>query len=138
MNCRFCNNEVKIINFGKVPVSGYKSQTKEQSLKEAFFPLDMMFCPKCNFTQYKHYDGIDEVLTKMYQQQEATYSLSSEISKYIDNLSQKLISRYKLDKNSSILEIGCNDGSLLYSLHEKLKCNLLGIEPSKQFQSIWE
>ena len=33
MNCRFCNNEVKIINFGKVPVSGYKSQTKEENLE---------------------------------------------------------------------------------------------------------
>lgn len=138
MKCNFCGTEVKEFNLGFTPIAGYKIDNLPESIAQPKFPLEMLFCPNCNYTKYKEYPGMDAILTRMYEQQEATYSQSIKISDYIENLAKELISKYSLTKDSSILEIGCNDGSLLYAFKMLLDCKLLGYEPSSQFKDIWK
>ena len=138
MKCNFCESEIKIFNWGASPIAGYKVNSISESISQPKFPLEMLFCPKCNYTKYNEYPSMSEILVKMYEQQEATYSQSNKISDYLEDLVSELISKYSLSKNSSILEIGCNDGSLLFSFKTKLQCTLIGIEPSKHFKDIWE
>ncbi|HEY9188666.1 MAG TPA: methyltransferase domain-containing protein [Ignavibacteria bacterium] len=138
MKCILCNNETITINWGKTPIAGYKVNTIKESLEQPAFPLDMMFCPNCNFTRYKQYPGMKKIFKKLYKEQESTYSISQKISSYIQNLITQLSNKYNLSSKSTILEIGCNDGSLLHYFNKIIGCKTLGIEPSTHFKDIWD
>jgi SAM-dependent methyltransferase len=74
----------------------------------------------------------------MYKSQASTYSLLSGTSDYIKSFCQKLIKKYTIKTNDSVLEIGCNDGELLNEIRTQANCKVYGIEPSGQFEEIWK
>ena len=121
--CRLCQvAEVKeLIDFGEQPIVHFLQQDTTCSKK---YPFKVGFCPSCEFVQL-----IDIIPPEILYENYFTLSgwkNQPHVNRLID-----IINGFILDKQSKILEIGCNDGSFLLSLKENGYSNLLGIEPTK-------
>ena len=53
----------------------------------------------------------------------------------IDELIQKL-RRFKLSKNSKVLEVASNDGTLVNRFFKKTRCKVVGVDPAKNLSKL--
>lgn len=137
MKCLLCNTEVETINFGCTPIAGYVVDTLKESQEQIQVPLDMTFCPKCNLARYNLPESVDELLSVLYKNQQATYSLTPANLNSINRLVDKFASNMGFGRSSTVLEIGCNDGSMLKSFRDRIGCKVVGVEPSNTFTDVW-
>lgn len=130
-NCRICKGKLKkIINFGKIALVGNFFRSKK-SLKK--FNISLNFCLKCKHLQ------ISEILNQNVLFK--NYVWETGVSKSNIDLIRNLIRKFKkygVKKESQILEIASNDGSLLHLIKKKYKCFVLGVDPAKNLKSVAE
>ena len=126
--CRICfgiNEE--IINFGKIALVGSFFK-KSKNLKK--YKISLNFCKKCKHVQIREILNPDLLFRN--------YLWETGVSKsninLINDLSKKLI-KFKIKKESKVLEIASNDGSLLSFFKKKFKCQVLGVDPAKNFNN---
>jgi 2-polyprenyl-3-methyl-5-hydroxy-6-metoxy-1,4-benzoquinol methylase len=129
MPCLSCksNKLIKIYDFGPIPLVNAFYKNKAKSKKK--YKLNLKCCSVCKvvqlintpkesmiFKNYKHISGASE-----------------DNVKHLKKFSNFVYSKYKNKKK--ILEIGCNDGSLL-KFFSKKKFECMGIDPAKNLKSI--
>ncbi len=124
-NCPACNNlEIEIIfDFGQVPLAGYfpkRGMADEKNL----LPMQLRVCSACQLVQINP-DVSDDILFEDYR-----YVSSIGMQNHFDEFAIWLAQTQKLDQNSKILEIGCNDGPLLQALTDR-GFNPVGIDPAR-------
>ena len=122
--CRACSSKdlKEILSLGKQHISNFIESEKEQGDK---IPLELVLCNNCKLLQLK-YNAPDEA---MWNEQ---YWYKSGINRLIkDDLKdivEKATQLKKLRKNDIVIDIGCNDGTMLkYYTNENV--HLLGFEP---------
>jgi len=132
--CKNCKSKKlkKIIKVGPQPLSGIFYKTKKFNLKE--YSLDLFKCKICDLIQFNKIAKSHEMFGETY---EYRTSLSNLMISHIKSKIKYLKKRNFLKKNSSILDIGSNDGTFLNNLDKKMK--LFGIDPSaKKFKSLYK
>ena len=137
MKCLLCESDVELLHIGKTPIAGYVVDGAEESIAQPSFDLDMMFCPSCSFVRYVEILEANLLMEDLYKKQQATYSLTAKNIEYINDFVKSAIDKHSISKSSFVMEIGCNDGSMLTAFNMTLGCSVLGIEPSKCFGDIW-
>ena len=136
MKCRNCKNKRfnKIIKIGNQPIS---SSTLKKKINLKKYPLDLYKCNKCDLIQLSKVAPSNQ----MYGE---SYGYWTGLSKLMINHMKKkvkwLIKTNKLNKNSSVLDIGCSDPTFLNLLNQtKKKLNLFAIDPSSEkFRATFE
>ena len=125
--CLVCKKPIKpFINFGPMPIAnGFL--LKKDVVKEYKFVLQTGFCNNCKMVQLIEQPKREKMFHK-------NYSFFSSTSNYMiahfNKFYRELKRLKKLNKNSFVLEVGCNDGILLQNFkNSNIPC--LGIEPSK-------
>ncbi|MBD1139775.1 methyltransferase domain-containing protein [Pelagibacterales bacterium SAG-MED38] len=123
--CQICNGHLKdFLDLGKQPLCDDLTVKPNSS---NFYKLKVSYCNKC-LTAYQKYNIQKKILfPKNYHYRssntkdvvEGMRDLVKSSKKYLKNL-----------KSKNVLDIGCNDGTLL-SLFKKEGCNTFGIEPTK-------
>lgn len=91
------------------------------------FPLDLMLCKDCGQTQLR--DVVNPEL--MYTDYIYKTVSSLGLVKHFQNYAMEVLRLYKLPKNSLIVDIGSNDGSLLKAFKAK-GMRVLGIDPARE------
>ena len=132
--CRICGNEnlTSVLNLGEQRLSGvFPHPNGPQPPKS---PLELIRCDKskepsaCGLVQLKHSAGLDE----MYG---ATYGYHSSISptmvSHLEAIVDHLFDFVHPNTNDVILDIGCNDGTLL-NYCEGRGLIRVGIDPSSE------
>ena len=126
--CRICKNKnEKIINFGKIALVG-NFPKKNKKLKR--YKISLNFCSKCKHVQISETINPDLLFRN--------YLWETGVSKSNINLIKDLIKKIKIfniKKNSKVLEIASNDGSLLNLFQKKFKCHVIGIDPAKNLKN---
>ena len=112
--CRICGNKnlTSVLNLGNQCLTSVYPHP--DSKNPSVSPLELLFCNDdkktvCNLVQLRHNADIDE----MYG---TTYGYFSSISQVVDHLKSKVNEINKLfdpQPGELILDIGCNDGTLL-------------------------
>lgn len=126
--CRICNGKnEEIINFGKIALVGNFFK-KSKNLKK--YEISLNFCKKCKHVQIKEILNPD-LLFRNYLWE--TGVSKSNIS-LINDLSKK-IEKFQIKKDSKLLEIASNDGSLLSHFKKKFKCYVIGVDPAKNLKN---
>jgi len=128
MKCRFCHTELKdvFIDLFNSPASN-SFLTKEQlNEPEQFYPLKIYTCHNCFLVQVDEYKKSDSIFDSSYVYF-SSYAKSwlEHASRYVNMMTD----RFKLDKNSQVVEIASNDGYLLQYFVKK-DIPVLGIEPT--------
>ncbi len=128
MNCRACGTllHYEFIDLGEAPPSNSFLASSELGRKEAKYPLKLFVCTECFLVQLDEYKKSKEIFGDTYVYF-SSYSRTwlEHCRRYVEMMT----GRFKLDDNSLVVELACNDGALL----QFFKSNgvpVLGIEPS--------
>ena len=123
--CRLCKSAkmTVVLPLESTPIGD--DYLKVKNLKQKKFPLKLLRCSNCNFVQLSVNIDANEVYGDYLYVTKTSAGLPEHFKKLIHILEKKKI----IYKNSKVLEIGCNDGTLL-SFLEKKNCKVLGIDPA--------
>ena len=125
--CRICQSQIsEIISFGKMPIA---NAFVEQSLQNEYrFHLIAGYCTSCYMFQLLEQPNPDQMFHESYP---FFTGLSMTMKKHFVEMSENHIpDEIVNNKDSFIIEIGCNDGTFLQNIMDK-KIKHLGVDPSK-------
>jgi len=128
-NCRLCNSKkLKLcFNFKPTPPANAFVDKGKISEKQTNFPLDIFFCEDCFHVQL-----LDIVNPKILFENYVYVSGTSPVFvKHFEEYTNYILKKFPKEKNSLVLDIGSNDGTLLHFFKEK-NLKILGIDPAKE------
>ena len=129
MNCRFCNTPLhrEFLDLVNSPPSNSFLSFNQLNEPEVYYPLRVLVCDNCFLVQIDEYQKSAAIFNHEY-----VYfsSFSTSWLSHAKSYCEKVVDRFSLDKNSSVVEIASNDGYLLQYFFER-KIPVLGIEPTK-------
>ncbi len=123
--CRLCKSKNLDIIYKLAPTPIGDDYLKSSKTKVNFYDLNLKNCKSCNFVQLSNV--IDP--KKVYGDYIYVTKTSVGLPKHFQFLLELLIKKYKLNNNSKVLEIGCNDGTLLRLINKKAKF-AIGVDPA--------
>ena len=131
--CQICNTSKisKVMDFGYQPLADDLIHFKEESRKSIFYPLEVFLCPQCKLLQTGYIVGDQTLYSKNYHY---LPGISKAVVENFKNLSSNLKKIYNLNKSSVVVDVGCNDGSLLYEFKNLKISKVLGIEPTDTYK----
>jgi len=126
--CQICEKKLfNFLNLGKQPLCDDLSKKPNNN---KFYKLQVSYCKDC-LTAFQKYNIEKKILfPKTYHYR------SSNTKDVLDGMKDLVLSSKKYFtniKNKTVLDIGCNDGSLL-SLFKKQGCKTFGIEPTGAYK----
>ncbi len=127
-SCRICQGAKlrRILSLGPTPLANAFLREEEKHLPERYFPLDVYLCKDCSLVQLL--DVVDpRVLFKDYVYVSST---SPVFVAHFADFAQKVFTRFSLNEDSLVIDIGSNDGILLRPF-KKLGARVLGVEPDR-------
>jgi dTDP-4-dehydrorhamnose 3,5-epimerase-like enzyme len=133
--CRICgsNKLHKFLSLGPTPLANSFLKKDQINKPESYYPLDVYFCSNCFLVQLL--DVVTpEVLFKEYPY---LTGASKPMQPHFSELAEVVMQNFKLGKNSLVVDIGSNDGTLL-QYFSKLNLRVLGIEPAHNIAKIAE
>lgn len=125
--CQICNSNLSnFLNLGKQPLC---DDLKSVPYKNKLYKLQIRFCKKC-LTGFQKYNINKKLLfPKNYHYRSAN---TNDVLLGMKNLVNEISKIKKNLKNKTVLDIGCNDGSLL-NFFKKKGCKTFGLEPTGAF-----
>lgn len=126
--CIICNGTTltKFIDFGRVPnVNRFPSEhtkNKEQSL-----PIAMLVCRTCWCVQLEHFSSPEY----LFSGQPYVTGLNVPTVQYFKKLVPHVIKKLSLKPSDLVLDIGCNDGTLL-EIFKNHGMKIMGVDPSRK------
>jgi SAM-dependent methyltransferase len=133
--CRVCGCEKlhKFISLGPTPLANSFLRKDQLDKSEPYYPLDVYFCSNCYLVQLL--DVVSpEVLFKEYAYVTGS---SRPMQDHFTNLTEDVIHNFSPIKNSLVVDIGSNDGTLLQCF-SKFGLRILGIEPASNIARLAE
>jgi len=125
--CRSCGstNLTNILSLGLQYPSNF-IELNSISDKREQIPLELIFCEKkdCGLLQLKHTASRESLYKKYWFRS----GLNEKMVEALKDITKSVEKRISLSENDIVLDIGCNDGTLLRSYQSKVR--LVGFEPA--------
>ena len=127
-NCQICGNTklVKFLNLGKQPLCDNLTN-KPYSSKS--YKIEIIFCNKCLTAFQKYNIHKTKLFPKSYHYRSSN---TADVVNGMKNFTKETKKMIKNLKNKKVLDIGCNDGSLLDEFKKKGAITF-GIEPTDAY-----
>lgn len=127
--CRLCEskNLEMVIPLAPTPVAEKYLNKNQLNQEEIICPLDLYICKICGHVQ------LLDIIDPKFLYSDYTYSSgnSSGLVKHFKEYADNIINKYKPEKNSLVVDVGSNDGTLL-RFFKKYELNVLGVDPAKE------
>ena len=119
-----------LINLGNQPIPDNLSSSLKLSIKKRKFKTKVIYCHKCITAYQTKIIKKEDLYTQKY-----TYRArnTKDVINGLKNLSKEIKRYTNKKKEYKILDIGCNDGTLLNFFKEK-KFKTFGIEPTDAYK----
>lgn len=132
--CRACNSDklTLYLSLGLIPLANNLENTQEEALNTERYPLEVMLCEECGLSQLSIVIN-PERLYKYY-----TYrsSVNQGYIEHCQEMAKTLKERYDLTKNSLIIDIAGNDGTLLKEFYNEIGCDGINVDPASNLIDI--
>lgn len=127
-SCQICGskNLELVIDLGHQPLCDSLPSAAQLNAPEKTFPLRQMWCRDCSLSQLDYVVPGDEVYHPEYPYRSG---ITKELAVYQAALAQEAISELGLAKDSLIVDIGSNDGTLLGGFKTR-GMRVVGVEPT--------
>ena len=127
--CQICNSkQIKMVmDFGYQPLADDLIPLKMGFRKTLFYPLKIYLCKKCSLLQTSYIVGDNTLYPKNYHY---LPGISKTVVDNFASMASNLKKIYDLQTNDLIIDVGCNDGSLLNEFKKINLSNVLGIDPT--------
>lgn len=126
-HCRFCGKELQhtFADLGLSPISNEYLAEENLDCGQNFYPLTVKVCDECFLVQALEYQKPEEIFTNYKYFSSFSTSWLQHCHSYVD----MIVDRLKLNRDSLVYELACNDGYLLqyFKPHNIPVC---GIEPA--------
>ncbi|MGB5160115.1 MAG: class I SAM-dependent methyltransferase [Thermoanaerobaculia bacterium] len=125
--CRFCSTPLQhtVVDLGMSPLCESYVSLNQLNQMEPFYPLHAYVCDRCYLVQVQEYVSREEIFSDYAYFSSYSDSWLAHVNRYAD----EMISRWRLDTESSVVEVASNDGYLLqYFVARDIPC--LGVEPA--------
>ena len=128
--CAICGNGERetILDYGLVPAAG-SFPTKDELGDEPKYHLGLEFCGTCGLLQ------TNSILDADYLFKDYRYMSSIGLSEHFSELASLLVEDFSLNSESSVVEIGSNDGVLQVPF-QKLGIPVVGVEPAANIAQV--
>ncbi len=135
MNCFICSSDnlTKFLDLGMHPPP-LNFVTKEQfGKKDQLFPLEVFFCNSCGLIQSG--TAVDPNL--MFIDYVYTSGISLDFKNHLESFAKHLVDKFNLNSNDLVIDVACNDGTLL-SFFSDCGTKILGVDPSSVAKTAME
>jgi SAM-dependent methyltransferase len=131
--CRFCGKPLQFtfVDLGMSPLCESYLSSEQLNQMEPFYPLHVFVCEHCYLVQLEEYVSPEEIFTEYAYFSSYAVTWLQHAEKYTDLVTE----RFKLDKESFVVEVASNDGYLLQYFVQK-GIPVLGIEPAKNVAKV--
>ena len=130
--CKSCKKGKlkRFLELGEIPPVNSFLDAREIH-KEKAYPLNLAYCDSCLLVQ------LEEIVPPENLFSEYLHLSSASVSniEHLKKVTQTLNSRFKINKDTKVLEIGSNDGTLLSFLKEHTP-KVIGVDPAKNLKAI--
>jgi SAM-dependent methyltransferase len=131
VRCLVCGGaELKLfLDLGSTALANKFVAADELGQPEPVYPLRVAFCPDCTHVQL-----LDRVPPHaMFDDYLYISSASDTLKNHLDSLSRALVDRLGLGAGDMVVDIGCNDGTLLDAFRRNTegRVQVLGVDPAK-------
>lgn len=128
-SCRLCERVdlELVLPLAPTPVAEKYVTEKQLHQKEIIYPLDLYMCKSCGHVQ------LLDVIDPIFLFSDYTYSTgsSSGLVQHFKEYADNIIGRYQPPKNSFVVDIGSNDGTLL-RFFKNHGLTVLGVDPATE------
>ena len=127
MNCSICSSEnlTKFLDLGAHPPPLNFVTKEEFGIKDQRFPLQVFFCNSCGLVQSG--SVVDPNL--MFIDYVYSSGISVSFKEHLKSLAKHIVNRFEITSNDLVIDIACNDGTLL-SFFSDYGPKILGVDPS--------
>ena len=133
-SCRICGskNLTSILNLGDQYFANYSPKSNDVVPFEEKIPLQLVRCDKsidpksCGLVQLRHTTPPN----LMYDRYFYRSGINQTMINNLNEIAQQAISKIKLNPNDIVIDIGCNDGTLLQN-YKELPIRSVGFDPAK-------
>ena len=133
-SCRICGskNLTSILNLGDQYLANYSPKSNDVVPFEEKIPLELVRCDKsldpesCGLVQLRHTTPPN----LMYDRYFYRSGINQTMINNLNEIAQQAISKIKLNPNDIVIDIGCNDGTLLQN-YKELPIRSVGFDPAK-------
>ena len=128
-HCRSCKRTglIGVLDFGMMPLSDGLLTESQLADSEDMFPLEVAYCPQCSLVQILETVPPKRLFCEGYPYYS---SFSDALIQHSRKNVLSLIRKRKLDADSLVVELACNDGYLLrHYVENGIPC--LGIDPAE-------
>lgn len=128
-DCRLCNsrNLNSVIKLEETPPANAFVNEEELYIKQKKYPLELFFCEDCNHLQLS--TVVDP--KKLFEKYVYVSGTSNVFVKHFEKYADFIIKKYSPKKESLIIDIGSNDGTLL-GFFKSRGYKILGVDPAKK------
>jgi SAM-dependent methyltransferase len=125
--CRFCGANLRhtFVDLGMSPLCETYPSSADLNRGEIYYPLHVYVCEQCFLVQLEQYESSENIFS------DYPYfsSYSDSWLKHCDEYCDQMITRFGLNRQSSVVEVASNDGYLLQYFVQR-NVPVLGIEPA--------
>jgi len=134
--CRTCGSSklVKYLDLGIMPLANNLEFTSARAKESDRFPLQVMFCEDCGLSQLSVV--IDPA--KMFSYYTYRSSVNGGYVKHCRQMAKELAQQHSINRDSFMIDIAGNDGTLLKQFKEELGLKVLNVDPATNLVSIAE
>lgn len=127
--CQICNSKEisEVIDLGFQPLADDLREKKNLNQKLTSYPIKIYFCKKCTLLQNNYIVGDATLYPKNYHYRPG---ISKDVVMNMRDMAIFLKKKYNLNKNSLVVDIGSNDGTLLQQFKNIGIKKLVGVEPT--------
>ena len=125
--CRSCGAGLKytFIDLGMSPLANSYITPEQMNRMEPFYPLHVYVCEKCLLVQLEQFSTPQDIFSDYAYFSSFSDSWLAHARTYVD----MIVDRFRLDRNSKVVEIASNDGYLLKNFVAR-GIPVLGVEPA--------
>ena len=128
--CRICNSTQlsTIMSLGEQHIAAYTPRDSDPNPVLDKFPLELIRCTEfdCGLVQLRHSTPGDVLYERYFYRS----GINKTMTENLKEIAMQAISKVELQDNDIVLDIGCNDGTLLKNYQGK-NLRSVGIDPAK-------
>jgi len=131
--CRVCSssNITTVFQLKDTPLEDqFVSKDKKNKLQSTY-PLELALCEDCGYLFLPH------IISPEASYLDYTYvsGVTHGLRNHYDNYAEQIVNEYDISKNSFVVDLGSNDGSMLSSF-QKQNMKVVGVEPASTIAKI--
>lgn len=134
-SCEVCGNAnlFSVLNLGLHPMCDDLVRVNDERVCKEY-PIEILFCKECLTGHQRYQVPKNELFPSSYHYRSR---FTADVLKGMESLVEVTLDRYSKDQNLKILDIGCNDGSLL-DFFKNSGAITIGIEPTNAYKDAEE